>query len=92
MSEKTIIKNITSGQERAFYAAKNTIFENIIIDGKEDGESSFKECRNISILNSKFNLVANSDIFFSLNILLFIVISKTTFPFAAFIISSISLV
>jgi hypothetical protein len=56
MLEKTIIKNITSGQERAFYAAGNTIFENIIIDGKEDGESSFKECRDISITNSKFNL------------------------------------
>ena len=47
--EETTIQNIKTGQERAFYGSKNVHFKNIIIDGIEQGESAFKECRNISI-------------------------------------------
>ena len=47
--EDTVIQNITTGQERAFYGSRNVHFKNIIIDGIEQGESAFKECRNITI-------------------------------------------
>ena len=48
-TEETIIRDITTGQERAFYGSKNVHFKNITIDGIEQGESAFKECRNITI-------------------------------------------
>ena len=47
--EETVIQNIQTGQERAFYGSKNVHFKNITIDGIEQGESAFKECRNISV-------------------------------------------
>ena len=47
--ENTIIQNIQTGQERAFYGSKNVHFKNIIIDGIEHGESAFKECTNITL-------------------------------------------
>ena len=52
MSEKTYAKTIkdeTTGLERAYYNHKDTLFQNVTIDGKEDGESAFKECRNIKL-------------------------------------------
>ena len=48
-AEETVIQNITTGQERAFYGSKNVHFKNITIDGIQQGESAFKECRNITI-------------------------------------------
>lgn len=51
-----ILRDITIGTERAYYNAKGIIFDNITIDGPEDGESAFKEGRNLKILNSKFYL------------------------------------
>lgn len=51
-----IIKNITDGKERAFYASTNVDFENINISGIEDGESAFKECKNIKVNSSHFEL------------------------------------
>ena len=48
-NEEIIIQNITTGKERAFYGSKNVHFKNITIDGVEQGESAFKECRNITI-------------------------------------------
>ena len=54
--ENTVIQNITTGQERAFYGSKNVNFKNIIIDGIEQGESAFKECRNITIEDSNIIL------------------------------------
>ncbi|MBQ8292518.1 MAG: DUF3737 family protein [Bacilli bacterium] len=51
-----IIKDITSDQERAFYSESNTVFQNIKIKGPEDGESAFKECQNIVIEESVFDL------------------------------------
>ena len=47
--EETVIQNIQTGQERAFYGSKNVHFKNITIDGIEQGESAFKECRNITV-------------------------------------------
>ena len=47
--EDTVIQNIQTGKERAFYGSKNVHFKNIIIDGIEQGESAFKECRNITV-------------------------------------------
>ncbi|MCQ2818311.1 MAG: DUF3737 family protein [archaeon] len=50
--KETIIENQTSGIERAFYGTRNTHFKNIKIQGEEDGESAFKECRNITVEDS----------------------------------------
>ena len=47
--EETVIQNIQTGQERVFYGSKNVHFKNITIDGIEQGESAFKECRNITV-------------------------------------------
>lgn len=51
-----VIKDIKIDIERAFYASKDIKFENISIDGPADGESAFKECNDISVVNSFFNL------------------------------------
>ena len=48
-TEEIVVKDIKTGQERAFYGSRNVHFKNIIIDGIEQGESAFKECRNITI-------------------------------------------
>ena len=41
--EDTVVQNIQTGQERAFYGSKNVHFKNITIDGIEQGESALKE-------------------------------------------------
>src|SRR5574344_1074122 len=51
-----LIENQTSDIERAFYGSKSTCFSNIKIAGPVDGESAFKECRNIEILHSRLSL------------------------------------
>lgn len=51
-----IIKDIIDDQERAFYGSKKTNFQNIQIMGPTDGESSFKECRDIVVEDSLFDL------------------------------------
>ena len=48
--------NITTDLERAFYGSKDVEFQKITIDGPADGESAFKECSNIVVSNSAFNL------------------------------------
>ena len=53
---RRIIKNIIDDTERAFYASKDLDFENIRIEGPADGESAFKESRDISVKNSSFSL------------------------------------
>ena len=50
------ISNVQTDLERAFYGSQDTEFEYINISGPADGESSFKECHNISIKNSNFYL------------------------------------
>lgn len=53
---KKIISDQIRDDERAFYASKNIIFTNIKIEGPTDGESAFKECKNLEIKNSSFKL------------------------------------
>ena len=55
-SRMTKITDKKTDLERAFYGSKNVEFENITIDGPADGESAFKECSDISVSNSTFNL------------------------------------
>ena len=43
-------------EERAFYGLKGVEAENISIDGPKDGESAFKECSDIFLKDSRFNL------------------------------------
>lgn len=50
------IINITTDEERAFYAEEDIIALNCTIDGEGDGESAFKECQRISVCDSLFNL------------------------------------
>ncbi len=57
MSErKYTIENRRFGEERALYGLKDTLVRSCEIDGPEDGESAFKECRDISIEDVRFNL------------------------------------
>lgn len=46
---KKIIEGAVSGEERAFYGLSDTSFVRCRIEGAEDGESAFKECRNIAL-------------------------------------------
>ena len=43
-------------QERAFYGEQNLLVEASSFDGEADGESAFKECRNIAVRDCYFNL------------------------------------
>lgn len=50
------IENKTFDEERAFYGEQDIHAANVRIDGKADGESAFKECRNVLAENCYFNL------------------------------------
>lgn len=49
--EKKLIQNQSFGQERALYGERDIRCERVAIDGKEDGESAFKECRNVECVD-----------------------------------------
>lgn len=51
-----IFENEIHDEERAFYGIKDAIVRNCKIDGPADGESAFKECSNVHVENSYFNL------------------------------------
>lgn len=51
-----IIQNETFDQERALYGVRDTQVENCRFDGPADGESAFKECRNVAAVDCYFNL------------------------------------
>lgn len=51
-----IFENETHDEERGFYGLKNATVRNCKIDGPADGESAFKECRDIAVENTYFNL------------------------------------
>ena len=51
-----LIQNQTFDQERALYSQKDLVVENCFFDGPQDGESAFKEAKNIDVKNSYFNL------------------------------------
>lgn len=52
----TIIQNKTFDQERAIYAARNILVRDCAFDGPADGESAFKEGRDIGVDRCFFNL------------------------------------
>ena len=51
-----IIQNETFDQERALYGVRDTQVENCRFEGPADGESAFKECRNVAAVDCYFNL------------------------------------
>ena len=51
-----IIENQTFDQERALYGLKDLTVKNCRFDGPADGESAFKECRNIDVAACFMNL------------------------------------
>jgi len=51
-----IIQNQTFDEERALYAAQDLIVKNCNFDGPADGESAFKEGRNIRVEQGFLNL------------------------------------
>ncbi len=51
-----IIKNRHYDEERALYASKDTIAEDCRFEGPADGESAFKESRDIEVRNCFFDL------------------------------------
>ena len=51
-----LYENKTYDEERALYAIKDATVRNCKFDGPADGESAFKECRNITVEDCYFNL------------------------------------
>ncbi len=51
-----IFKNQTYDKERAFYGYENIYVQCCAFDGPADGESAFKECKNVSVKDCFFNL------------------------------------
>lgn len=51
-----IIKDTSFDEERALYASENLTIIGVAFDGKADGESALKECKNITAVNCFFNL------------------------------------
>ncbi|MBO5098016.1 MAG: DUF3737 family protein [Agathobacter sp.] len=51
-----IFVNETHDEERAFYGMKDAVVKNCKIDGPADGESAFKECKNIQVEDTYLNL------------------------------------
>ncbi len=52
----TVIKNKTMDEERALYGVRDVLVTDCSFDGPADGESAFKECKNIEVKNCFFNL------------------------------------
>lgn len=51
-----IYENERHDEERAFYGLKDAVVNNCKIDGPADGESAFKECKNIEVEDTFLNL------------------------------------
>ncbi len=51
-----ILENKTFDEERALYGSQDLQVINCKFDGPADGESAFKECKNIKVQDSFFNL------------------------------------
>lgn len=50
------IENKSFDKERALYSIQDTNVKKCIFSGPQDGESAFKECKNIKVEESYFNL------------------------------------
>jgi hypothetical protein len=51
-----LIENQTFDAERALYECADTVVRGCTFDGPADGESAFKECRNVQVEHCYFNL------------------------------------
>ncbi|MBR5616186.1 MAG: DUF3737 family protein, partial [Clostridia bacterium] len=51
-----LIEHQTLDQERALYECENTLVRRCAFDGPADGESAFKECGDVYVEGSLFNL------------------------------------
>lgn len=51
-----VFENQTFDMERALYGSENVLVQNCSFDGPADGESAFKEGRNIETAHCFFNL------------------------------------
>jgi len=51
-----IVENKTFDEERALYGSVDLQVKNCKFDGPADGESAFKECRNVTVEDCYFNL------------------------------------
>ena len=51
-----IVENITMDEERALYGSSDITVINCRFDGPVDGESALKECSNVTVKDSYFNL------------------------------------
>lgn len=56
MSTRTIIKDRALDQERALYGTKHATLSNVAFAGEADGESALKECEDIEVADSRFEL------------------------------------
>ncbi|NBJ88094.1 DUF3737 family protein [Acutalibacter sp. 1XD8-36] len=52
----TVIENKTFDEERAFYGSAEVTVKHCRFDGPADGESAFKECRDVRVEDCFFNL------------------------------------
>ncbi len=55
-NEMKLIQNQNFDAERALYGAESVCVQNCTFDGPADGESAFKECRDIRVSDCYFNL------------------------------------
>ena len=51
-----MITNKTFDEERALYGEKDLVVKNCNFDGSADGESAFKEGREVTVIDCFFNL------------------------------------
>ncbi|MCI8753112.1 MAG: DUF3737 family protein [Lachnospiraceae bacterium] len=52
----TVIENKTFDMERALYGSEGLVVNGCVFDGPADGESAFKECKDIKVSDCLFNL------------------------------------
>ena len=50
------IQNQTFDEERALYGNSDILVKDCSFDGPADGESAFKECKDVQVAHSFFNL------------------------------------
>ena len=56
MMDRNVIEHQTFDEERALYGSRDLLVRGCSFDGPADGESAFKECTNIQVEDSFFNL------------------------------------
>lgn len=56
MNNRVLIEHENHDEERAFYGKSGLDVKNCTFDGPADGESAFKECKDITVKSCTFNL------------------------------------